>query len=647
MKLTLTAAVTAALVLATSGASAQEDGASALQYGKASRSDHTSMTILELAEAYRAAAGTRAAPAGGAEEVPNRFFEVPRGADVDAGPDPLLTGQQTPASPVLGASFEGPDSDNNADINGFRVQPPDTNGDVGLNQVVSYPNVLLEVALKDGTVQGTFPGNALFFGFGGPCETDGFDSGGAGDYVVLYDEGRWVYKGWAPNFGIEWIAITDGEDALGPVTRYQFQVVPPGTFNDYPKLGVWVSEDGEQSAYTLTERNFGVGFEISAYIIDRDAIRAGDPAPGFVRSAFLSAGDPDGIMPGHIDNVRVPAGKCPLFSVAFEPSRYRFWEFCENFPNGRATFRALPDLTVATFDNDVSDVPLPGGDNVDTLSFFTAFQTVNSTIDGSHRVAFAHTVDLGGERAGIRWAILDADDYNAISIVDTGTFGPNDGLERWMSSPAFDIVGNFAIAYTRGGNGTFPGVAFTGRETGDPAGQLQQEVTCIDGTGSQTGGGGRWGDYSSLAQDPADGCTFWAFQEYVQTTGSFEWDTRICSFRFDSCGGGGPTDYTLFPAVPGEAGVVNAFDTANGTPDRAQLLYFGRAAGSTPITVGPCSTSVDLDGARLLQARLDDNGDGAVTFSANIPAQVAGRTFLFQAVDIIGCETSNVTTETF
>jgi hypothetical protein len=255
-------------------------------------------------------------------------------------------------------------------------------------------------------------------------------------------------------------------------------------------------------------------------------------------------------------------------------------------------------------------------------------------------------VDLGGERAGLRWAILDANDYDNIGFVDTGTFGPNDTLERWMSSPALDTVGNFGIAYTRGGNGTFPGVAFTGRETTDPAGQLQAEVTCVDGTGSQTGGSGRWGDYSSLAVDPADGCTFWAFQEYVAVTGSFDWDTRICSFSFPSCTGEEPTDFTLLPVMPGDAGVENDFSTTNGSAERIVVLYGGLTAGATPISLGQCSTTVDVANARLFGfARSDANGDATITRA--IPGQAAGVTLTLQAVDLFACETSNVVSEQF
>ena len=47
----------------------------------------------------------------------------------------------------------------------------------------------------------------------------------------------------------------------------------------------------------------------------------------------------------------------------------------------------------------------------------------------------------------------------------------------------------------------------------------------------------RWGDYSSLSVDPVDQCSFWYTQEYYAVTGSFNWATRIGSFKFNSCKG--------------------------------------------------------------------------------------------------------------
>jgi hypothetical protein len=64
------------------------------------------------------------------------------------------------------------------------------------------------------------------------------------------------------------------------------------------------------------------------------------------------------------------------------------------------------------------------------------------------------------------------------------------------------------------------------------------------GLGSQTGGGHRWGDYTSLTIDPTDDCTFWFTEEYQKVNGGFDWSTAIGTFIFPGCGGGTP-DFSL------------------------------------------------------------------------------------------------------
>jgi hypothetical protein len=64
---------------------------------------------------------------------------------------------------------------------------------------------------------------------------------------------------------------------------------------------------------------------------------------------------------------------------------------------------------------------------------------------------------------------------------------------------------------------------------------LDTPLFLVDGTGVQVNSFKRWGDYSSMSVDPQDGCTFWYSQEYYKTTGSFNWSTRIASFKFNSC----------------------------------------------------------------------------------------------------------------
>ena len=61
------------------------------------------------------------------------------------------------------------------------------------------------------------------------------------------------------------------------------------------------------------------------------------------------------------------------------------------------------------------------------------------------------------------------------------------------------------------------------------------EGEIIAGSGYQTYYSGRWGDYSMMAVDPQDDCTFWYTQEYYAVTGSAPWQTRIASFKLREC----------------------------------------------------------------------------------------------------------------
>jgi hypothetical protein len=69
----------------------------------------------------------------------------------------------------------------------------------------------------------------------------------------------------------------------------------------------------------------------------------------------------------------------------------------------------------------------------------------------------------------------------------------------------------------------------------------QGEGSIWNGTGYQDGNNttqnyDRWGDYSTMSVDPADGCTFWYTNEYVNDTGgTWYLRTRIGAFQLAGC----------------------------------------------------------------------------------------------------------------
>ena len=106
-----------------------------------------------------------------------------------------------------------------------------------------------------------------------------------------------------------------------------------------------------------------------------------------------------------------------------------------------------------------------------------------------------------------------------------------------MSSVGMDEQGDMALGYSVASTAVDASIYYTGRTPSDAPGTMESEASGIIGTGQQLQG--RWGDYSSMAIDPSDDCTFWYAQEYMKTTASnANWSTRLIPFKFPSCGGG-------------------------------------------------------------------------------------------------------------
>ncbi len=120
----------------------------------------------------------------------------------------------------------------------------------------------------------------------------------------------------------------------------------------------------------------------------------------------------------------------------------------------------------------------------------------------------------------------------------------------------------------------------------------QSEETLIAGTGSQTAIN-RWGDYSAMTVDPVDDCTFWYTQEYYITSGS-NWQTRIGSFKFPSCGQPkGYLDGTVYNSVtnlpvPGVMVTAESVTTTLTAQTDASGYYTMTLMGDTyDVTAGP------------------------------------------------------------
>jgi len=431
--------------------------------------------------------------------------------------------------------------------------PPDTEGDVGPNHYMEWVNAHYAIYTKTGTqVVPPTTGNTLFTG------TPFCGAHNNGDPIVLYDQfaQRWMVSQFAFNSTsqgpfYQCIAVSNSSDPTAGWCAYEF-LVHQTKFNDYPKFGIWPA----QNTYTMTAPQFNSTGGQGVWGFERDKMIACEPAR-FVYQDMVGL-DPTlpRILPADADGPTAPPAGAPQPIVTDEDDgagypadRIVIW-------NATMTWGATPsitlthdvDLPVAAFDQDVgcgggrTCIPQPGTTvKVDALPNRPMYRAAYRNFGSYQALAWDHTVDAdapSGNRAGMRWYELRKTS-GAWGVQNQGTFGPADGLYRWMGSAAMDGDGNLAVGYSIG-NGTapnYPSIAYAGRLAGDPPNELSQgESMMFSGTGSQTGTASRWGDYSMMTTDPVDDCTFWYTTEYLQTTGPNPWRTRIGSFKFPSCG---------------------------------------------------------------------------------------------------------------
>ncbi len=480
-----------------------------------------------------------------------------------SGDAALQTLSAAVAIPSPLANFEGLSNQDNFNIFGFRVNPPDPNGEVGPNHYVEMINLVFAVYDKNGNrLLGPVDTGTLWSGFAIPDCTDP-----SGDPVVLYDqlEDRWVLTQFTTRGPIYYncVAVSQTGDPTGAYYRYAFSTGV--NFPDYPKYGLW------RNSYIITTREFGptIEYGIGVYALERDKMLEGDPNARVV-SFFLDGNAPgmlplvgDGLLPPDIDGRTKPANgaPAPLVGTQDDGAGYgatfdalNIWELSVKWQaNPVASINLKTQLPVASFDSifpcaptSRDCLPQPGITNtaqyLDILSYrqrptfrlgYRNFGTYESLVTNQ-------SVEATPGVAGARWYEIRRTG-GTYSVYQQGTYAPGDGIHRWMGSIAQDKKGNMALGYSVvNATDVYPGIRYTGRLKGDPLGQMTLgEGTIIDGTGVQRTTNSRWGDYTDMTVDPTDDCTFWYVNEYYTLAGQISstagWQTRIASFKLPGC----------------------------------------------------------------------------------------------------------------
>ena len=517
--------------------------------------------------------------------------------------------------------------------------PPDTNGYPGLTQYVQIVNESYQVFDKftGASTLGPLAIRSIWSGFGGPCAT------GSGDPVVLYDKlaDRWLISQFAvagsvPNH--QCIAISTTRDATGSYYRYDFSLIPFGSnFYDYPKLGTW--PDAYYMAMNVFNSTGTAYLGTEPFAFDRTKMLCGLAAtvisPGVVG---IPASNEDPLMPGDIDGPVLPPPGAPNTFLEFPDitgnnlNTYRMWHYHVDFAvPTNSTFTQFASPAAASY------VFLCGGfgacvpqlltgqflDSLgDRLMFRLAYRNFGTPSAPNESVVANHSATSGGVGA-VRWFELKNVTNGPVTVNQESTYQP-DTTWRWMGSVAMDNSGDLAVGFSASSTTINPQVRYATRLSTSPPSTLDGEAHLFDGTGSQSDTSSRWGDYSAMTVDPVDDTTMWYTQEYYATNSTFNWKTRIGSFRINPAqplvnvsaksevtqGASGPFDIDL-PLYAGASGPGRGVECRNASGGSYTILFnFTNPITSVGGVTSSCGTATAAIDVHQQQVIVSLNGTG-------------------------------------
>ncbi|MEM7674853.1 MAG: PKD domain-containing protein, partial [Myxococcota bacterium] len=570
------------------------------------------------------------------EPITIHNFQLPSvaaGNALQRGPDaPDLLLQDTVgigATSVLRA-FDGASNDDNANLVGGRVTPPDTDGVVGPNHFLQMTNLVTLITDKNGnTVSGPFVNNAFWDGIGGLCEPNN-----SGDPIVLYDESadRWIVTQFAiatPNYA-QCVAVSQTGDPTGGYNRYEFSFNNVG-FNDYPKHGI-TNDSVTLMANIFTP--FGGSFIFGGTFlgtIDKNAMYAGQPASLLGENLGSSE---FGFVAGDLDG---PGTATALFGTAMSRTGlFDIWELIPNYSAGTYSLSRIAAIPIASFNSTLCSgsrgacIPQPGT-SIQLESLAGRLMPRLQIRDfGSYRTMLtAHTINVGGGRAGIRWYEMRQVGSGPWTLFQEGTYAPNDGQNRFMPSIAMNAAGDIGIGYLVGSSNTFLSTAVTGQTAANSGSNLfdSDELFCANGSGPDTNAS-RAGDYSATSVDPLTD-SFWHTNEYIGSGGLRPWQTTICEFTVSS--GGGPVNQRPIASFTDSCtDLTCSFDGSGSTDPDGTIVAFAwdfgdgtTASGATPSKTYASAGSFDV----TLTVTDDDGATDSETRTVTVNAPPTGGCF--------------------
>lgn len=464
------------------------------------------------------------------------------------------------------------------------VEPSDNTIAVGPNHVVQMINgsgTLIRIWDKQGNVLVNQRSVADITG-----------SANVGDPNIVYDAqaNRYVFLVIGGNILTTaniTICISVTNDPTG--SYYVYRVAKTSglfspSFPDYPKLSVW------GNAYYVTTNSSGP----IIWALNRSQMLAGAASVSTQRFKLkdFPGGGVQSTSPVTITgNAAPPANSRAVvmrvfddaWSSAADVDVLELYGLSIDWSNSlNSTILGPLRLNIAAYDsrlcsNDLnasSCVPQPGVTRkLDAMGGLILDKAQYYNFGTYESIVCTHMSDARGDGvAGMRWYELRRTGNSNWSIFQQGTYSPNDGSHRFLSSVSINGQGTIAMGYNISGTTLFPGIRITGRNSGDAAGAMTAPETIAQaGSAAQTSSN-RYGDYNGLVAD-ADG-SFWLTANYNPTA---VWSTRVIHFRINNTGAA--------PVVTEKQAVPIIAAIPNPARNMVTVSFESKVAGRVPLEI--------------------------------------------------------------
>lgn len=404
-------------------------------------------------------------------------------------------------------------------INATGWSPPDPSLAVGKNHVVVVVNSSISFHTRSGTQQFQQPFQTFLAGLG--TGTFLFDPKAYYDrladrfFVVVLEQDD------ATQVSKAIVCVSDDGDPNG--TWFKYRIDTKLNFNganfwlDYPGFGF------NKDAVGVCGNMFGFGGGFAGVLFaltPKAPMLTGSP----VTTRYVH--DTNAVTT-QIAQINDP-GETRLFAINRQNNQFlkvhAINDPASAAPSSVSTFVQVPDANSPQF----SAWSVPGFlATLDGRLFNVAYR--NGKLVSSHTI---HHADLSVTK--VRWYELGLGTWptsGVVNLLQSGEIVPPDGnTEYHMGAIGQNSLGDTSVIFTRSAQTIPADLMIASRTAADPTGTLGAPILLqsSEGTGYQSSGTNRWGDYFDVNVDPLDDTTFWGVGMVGNATN--DWRTHVFSW---------------------------------------------------------------------------------------------------------------------